>query len=197
MGESQRLTTVLAYILIALFFGVVDRRMRTGQEARSLDQTLSDAGTANLVGFAFFLTGLGLLAAPILNYLRIGALPLSSLFGWIGIAIALLGIALRWWAFKTLGEFYTRTLRVSTEQRIVRQGPYKLIRHPGYLASILIWLGAALATTNWIAVVIAAVVLSFAYHSRIQAEESMLLSLRNQEYGEYRAHTWKLIPFIY
>ncbi|MCL4490130.1 MAG: isoprenylcysteine carboxylmethyltransferase family protein [Chloroflexi bacterium] len=197
MGESQILTTVLAYILIALFFGVVDRRMRTGQEARSLDQTPSDAGTANLVGFAFFLTGLGLLAAPILNYLRIGALPLSSLFGWIGIAIALLGIALRWWAFKTLGEFYTRTLRVSTEQRIVRQGPYKLIRHPGYLASILIWLGAALATTNWIAVVIAAVVLSLAYHSRIQAEESMLLSLRNEEYGEYRAHTWKLIPFIY
>ena len=197
MGESQILTTVLAYILVALFFGVVDRRMRTGQEARSLDQTPSDAGTANLVGFAFFLTGLGLLAAPILNYLRIGALPLSSLFGWIGIAIALLGIALRWWAFKTLGEFYTRTLRVSTEQRIVRQGPYKLIRHPGYLASILIWLGAALATTNWIAVVIAAVVLSLAYHSRIQAEESMLLSLRNQEYSEYRAHTWKLIPFIY
>ena len=197
MGESQILTTVLAYILIALFFGVVDRRMRTGQEARSLDQTPSDAGTANLVGFAFFLTGLGLLAAPILNYLRIGALPLSSLFGWIGIAIALLGIALRWWAFKTLGEFYTRTLRVSTEQRIVRQGPYKIIRHPGYLASILIWLGAALATTNWIAVVIAAVVLSLAYHSRIQAEERMLLSLRNQEYGEYRAHTWKLIPFIY
>jgi protein-S-isoprenylcysteine O-methyltransferase Ste14 len=190
-------TTILAYVLLAVFFGVVDRQLRVGQAAKSLDQTPSDAGSTHLIGYAYFITGFALLGAPFLDYFQIAALPSGGLLGWSGIGVALLGVALRAWAFRTLGEYHTRTLKVSPDQRIIRQGPYRLVRHPGYLASIMIWLGAALATTNGIPIFIASVVLALAYHYRIQAEERMLMNMLPVEYAEYRAHTWKLVPFLY
>ncbi len=190
------LTTVLAYLLIGLFF-VIESRLRIGQEAKSLDKKPSDRGSTNLLVAAFLVTGLSLLAAPVLNYFEIGRLTFSLVVGWIGIAISLSGFALRLWAYRTLGQFYTRTLRLSDNQHIVRQGPYRLIRHPGYAGLILMWLGAAIASTNWITFAFAAVAILAAYHYRIQAEEDMLITAMGKEYGDYRAHTRRLIPFIY
>jgi protein-S-isoprenylcysteine O-methyltransferase Ste14 len=189
-------TTILAYLLIALFF-VIESRARIGQEAKSLDRTLFDRGSTSILVAAYLTTVLGLIAAPALNYMQIGRLSYGPLVGWIGIVIALSGIALRIWAYRTLGRFYTRTLRVAENQRVVREGAYKLIRHPGYAGVILMWLGAALATMNGIAVAIAAIALFAAYHYRIQAEERMLLIEIGGEYDDYRARTRKLIPFLY
>ncbi len=59
------------------------------------------------------------------------------------------------------------------------------------------WLGAALATTNWITLVIALVAMFGAYHYRIQSEEHMLVTAMGDEYRQYRQHTWKLMPFVY
>jgi protein-S-isoprenylcysteine O-methyltransferase Ste14 len=84
---------------------------------------------------------------------------------------------------------------VTENQTIVRMGPYRLIRHPGYLGSILMWTGAAAATANWIVLVITLIAILSAYIYRIQNEEKMLLTT-NAEYGEYRTQTWRLIPFL-
>ncbi len=190
------LTTILGYILIGVFVAT-EGRARKGQSAQSLDRGQFDQRSTALIGIAFLITGLGLLLAPILNYFGIGPIPSTTTVGWGGLVIAVLGIALRLWANRTLGEFYTRTLRVAESQSIVQRGPYRLIRHPGYLGSILMWTGVGLATTNWIAVTIAVVVTCFAYHYRIRAEERMLAAAIGKDYGEYQSRTWRLIPFIY
>ena len=189
-------TTILAYVVIGLFLAI-EQYARIGKEARSLEKRPSDRGSTNLLVAAFLITCLGLLTAPALNYFQIGRLTTGMFIGWVGIAISLLGIALRLWAYRTLGRYYTRTLRVSEHQPIVRQGPYSLIRHPGYAGVILMWLGAALATTNWITIAVTTVAMLAAYHYRIQAEENMLTTAMGKEFGEYRAHTRKLIPFVY
>ncbi len=206
-------TTILAYFLIGLFF-VLEGRGRIGPEAKSLERGTSDRGSTSAVGAAFGLAGLVLLAAPLLNYIQLGNLTIgalvswlgivfsllfafSALAGWLGILIALVGLALRFWAFRTLGRFYTRTLRTADHQPIVQAGPYRWIRHPGYLGTILIFTGAALATTNWLVLGIVALAMFMAYYYRIQAEETMLVQASNQEYGKYASHTWRLIPFVY
>jgi protein-S-isoprenylcysteine O-methyltransferase Ste14 len=178
-------------------FFVIEKRMRIGQEAKSLERGPSDRGSTSLIGIAFLLSGFGLLAAPIFNYLQIGTLPFSVIVGWLGISLGLLGLAVRVWAFKTLGQFYTRTLRHTENQHIVREGPYRFIRHPGYVGVLLIFLGAALAMTNWISIGITAVAMFTAYHYRIQTEEDMLMTALGKEYGDYRAQTRRLIPFVY
>jgi protein-S-isoprenylcysteine O-methyltransferase Ste14 len=109
----------------------------------------------------------------------------------------LAGLVLRIWASRVLGSFYTRTLRTETEQHLIAKGPYRLVRHPGYLGTLLLWLGAGIATSNWIAVTAISLPMLGSYWYRIQAEEAMLAHTFPQEYQSYASHTWRLIPLIY
>jgi protein-S-isoprenylcysteine O-methyltransferase Ste14 len=104
---------------------------------------------------------------------------------------------MRAWANKTLGVFYTRTLRVSAEQHIVETGPYRVVRHPGYTGSMLFWLGAGLATMNWLITGIIAIVTASGYVYRIQSEEAMLEQTFGEDYQAYQRRTWRLFPPIY
>jgi len=101
------------------------------------------------------------------------------------------------WGMTTLGASYTRTLRTVGDQRLVQDGPYRLIRHPGYSGSLLVWAGYSPGLGSWIALVVTAGLLLAVYSWRINAEESMLLSTFGEQYAQYRRHTKRLIPFLY
>jgi protein-S-isoprenylcysteine O-methyltransferase Ste14 len=189
------LTTTLALILVVLFSSIAGR-LRQGRQAKTLEAGASDRNSTRRLGQAYGMAIIGLLLGPLLNYLAIGRAPFVAA-GWAGLAVECGGIALRVWANQVLGEFYTRTLRVAENQSIVQRGPYRLLRHPGYLGQISMWTGAALATTNWIVLALVAAVICLAYHYRIQTEEAMLLDSLGQRYADYQAHTWKLVPFVY
>ena len=84
------------------------------------------------------------IAAPVLNAHQIGYWSYTTV-GWLGLVLMLSGLALRYWAAKTLDQFYTRTLQIIEGQKIVSQAPYNVIRHPGYLGTLLMEIGAGLA----------------------------------------------------
>jgi protein-S-isoprenylcysteine O-methyltransferase Ste14 len=187
------LTSILGYLILAGFF-LTESRIRTGGEAKSFERGQFDQRSTAYIGIAYLISMLALLASWILNKPKIGMLPSS--IAWLGLVIALCGLLIRWWANRVLGAFYTRTLKVTENQTIVRQGPYRVIRHPGYLGSILMWTGVAAATANWIVLAVVLVIMFGVYVYRIQAEEKMLLTT-NAEYAEYQKHTRRLIPFVY
>ncbi len=186
-------TTLIGYFLLLIFF-YMERRLRRGEYAKGLEESEFDRHTTRYLGYAFVISILALLAAWLLNALGIGKLPFWV--GWVGVLLALCGLFLRAWAMRSLGTSYTRSLRVAQGQHIVQDGPYRLIRHPGYLGMILTWIGAAAATGNWIVLLIVFLVIIAAYHNRIDKEEKMLLS-KLPGYNEYRSHTWRLLPPIY
>ncbi len=107
------------------------------------------------------------------------------------------GVVLRVWAIRVLGEYYTRTLRTAEQQSLIDRGPYGVIRHPGYLGVLMLWVGAGLATANWIATLLIALVMFVAYTYRIQSEELMLAATFGEQYRRYAARTRRLIPFLY
>ena len=109
----------------------------------------------------------------------------------------ILGISLRVWANETLGVSYTRTLKTTQGQLVISNGPYRVLRHPGYAGVLLMWLGAGVALRNWIALVFMALFLAWAYQRRMNAEEEMLLTNIGEEYREYSRSTWRIVPFIY
>ena len=189
-------TTLLAYIMIGFYF-LIDGYARQGHQAKSLDRGQYDRGSTFLLSVAFFVSVMALLAAPFLNHLNVGYLTHWVGAAWIGIVIMGISLLMRLWANMALGALYTRTLRVVEGHHIVHEGPYSVIRHPGYLGVILMWIGGSLAVMNWIAVLAVLVSMSTAYHYRINAEETMLAMTQGKEYDSYRAHTWRLIPFIY
>jgi protein-S-isoprenylcysteine O-methyltransferase len=189
-------TTMTAYALLALSF-VLEGVLRKGAAAKSLDVTESDLGSTLWVGRAFLIAGVVLLLTPLLNSWGVGSFGEGVGVGWAGVAVMLGGIGLRVWANRVLGAFYTRTLRTVEQQRVIRRGPYRVVRHPGYLGFILTWAGAALATANWLAVAVIVPVVLAAYLFRISAEETMLRATFGEEYEQYRRRTWRLIPFLF
>ena len=60
----------------------------------------------------------------------------------MGQALEGAGLTVRVWSMQTLGANYSRTLRADARQQVVDRGPYRLIRHPGYLGSLLVWTGS-------------------------------------------------------
>ncbi len=189
-------TTLLAYLVVGLYF-VIDTCARQGDQARSLSCGQCDHGSTVLLSVAFGISALALLLAPALNHLQIGYFPFAAWVQWIGVVVMSIGLLLRLWANRTLGAFYTRTLRMVEDHQVVQAGPYTVIRHPGYLGVILMWTGASFATVNWIATVIVLASMLSIYHYRMNVEEKMLVAAKGEEYRSYQMRTWRLIPFVY
>jgi len=135
--------------------------------------------------------------APFFNARGIGQIALPDWVAWLGVALMAVGIALRIWANRVLGAYYTGTLRIQSGQRVVREGPYRLIRHPGYAGALLMWLGAILATRNWITLVVVGVSVISVYLYRIATEERMLASALGGDYQSYMADTKRVIPWVW
>lgn len=189
------LTTLAAFGLIGCFFRM-EQRGRPDGEAKSLACGPFDRGSTRKLGGAYFVSIVTLLVAPVLNAFRIGAIGPAAI-GWVGIGLMLGGMALRFWATRVLGRFYTRTLRLADGQPVIDHGPYRILRHPGYSGVLVMWAGAGLATLNWVAAAGVILAMCAAYSYRIRREEEMLRSTLGPPYQIYMARTWRLVPFVY
>ena len=172
------------------FFALEIATRRRGA-ASSLRTSTEDRGTTRRIGISYAVAAEG----PLL--LRLLPLPrLPPTVAALGLVLQAGGIALRTWSMRTLGASYTRTLRTQAEQQVIDTGPYRLLRHPGYAGSLLIWAGFALTSRSVLALPLVAGLLGDAYRRRIQAEE-LLLGRDLPGYAAYRRRTKTLIPFIW
>jgi protein-S-isoprenylcysteine O-methyltransferase Ste14 len=67
----------------------------------------------------------------------------------VGLALSM---ALAMWAMRA-NRFFSPVVRIQTERghHVVTSGPYRFVRHPGYVASVLAFLFGALALGSWLA----------------------------------------------
>ena len=187
---------IAAYLLLLLYF-VSDARLRKSEKARQVIDNEADRRSTIRLVQVFGVSILLLLLAPLLNAFHLGRAGTGLLLAWLGVALMALGILLRAWSTRVLGRFYTRTLLIDSGHRLVREGPYRLVRHPGYTGSLLVWIGAGLAAANWIVFIPVSLLCLAAYIYRMRSEEAMLLATFGQEYEEYMRCTKRLVPFIY
>lgn len=81
--------------------------------------------------------------------------------------------------------------------RILTQGPYRIIRHPIYLSYSLCWLAAPVATHSLL-LGATAVFMITCYVISAREEERLLASgARAEEYAQVRKRTWRMVPFLY
>ena len=184
----------IAYGLILLFL-VIERLLRRGEVSKTMKARPEDRGSTMFVGIGFGWSMLVLVFAAFVYGRIIGSLNVA--IAWVGIVLMLSGLLLRVWAARTLGEFYTRTLVVGTHQVLVDRGPYRVLRHPGYAADIVLWLGAGLATGNMLFVIAIGVVILPAYIYRMHVEEVMLHQRFGADFDQYTKRRKRVIPFLY
>ncbi|HKF76173.1 MAG TPA: isoprenylcysteine carboxylmethyltransferase family protein [Candidatus Dormibacteraeota bacterium] len=112
---------------------------------------------------------------------------------WVGLVAA--STALRWWSIRTLGPSWNVRGVVPDGLRPVARGPYRLVRHPNYLAVAVEFLALPLAAgAVWSAVGLS-LVNALVLVDRIRAEERLLARVPGYEEAfEGRA---RLIPGIF
>jgi len=121
--------------------------------------------------------------------------PGHSVVSGLGIAVALAGIAVRWWAVLTLGPFFTTRVMTRPDQTVVQSGPYRLVRHPSYTGMLITVFGMLLTSANWVSLACFVIALpGLAY--RIRVEEQALIGALGEPYRDYMRRTRRLVPFV-
>ncbi|MBE9190705.1 isoprenylcysteine carboxylmethyltransferase family protein [Gloeocapsopsis crepidinum LEGE 06123] len=189
------ITTFLAYFLIACYF-IVERTLRKGGQALSLQPGLSDRNSSYAMWANGLFSILLVLLAPILNLSNLGYWN-NTYVSWIGIILMMSGLVIRYWAAQTLGKFYTRTLQIVEGHQIIDIGLYSIIRHPGYLGVFVMTIGAGLAVSNWIVLLITTLTSFVSFDYRIRVEEEMLENTFGEDYKAYKEKTKKMISLVY
>jgi len=110
-------------------------------------------------------------------------------------AIIFLGIFFRFWAKVILGKMFSHSIRINKEHVLITTGPYKKIRHPAYLGTILIVFGSSLFI-NLISSYVLFIIIFGLSLLRIKKEEEMLLNRFGKTYKQYKNKTNLLVPWI-
>jgi protein-S-isoprenylcysteine O-methyltransferase len=124
-------------------------------------------------------------------------LPHKSQFYFLGLALFVAGFVVRWWAIIYLGKFFTTKVMISPDQRVIKSGPYRYIRHPSYTGSLLITLGIGCCLGNIGSLLILAACAFFSLWRRILVEEAALIDAFGDQYRVYMTKTKRLIPLLY
>jgi len=180
-------TAYFVWIVSELFGAVLVPRLRR----RGATRVKRDHGSGALIIFTVFVS---IILALSLGYAGVGPLP-----DWVfypGIFLMLLGVVVRQWAIAVLGRFFSLTVRVAEDHRVVVKGPYRLVRHPSYTGVLITFIGLALAVQSSGALLVLLAVFGVSYGYRMRVEERVLLSALGQDYAEYMKRTKRLIPFL-
>lgn len=148
-------------------------------------------------------SALGILATVAVSQLtavlefRLDRRPSSLLLLGTGTALVLVGLPLRFWAIRTLGRFFTATVEVQRGQKVIRDGPYRLLRHPSYTAAIVIAFAVTTVLGSSLGAALVMGIVLPAYLYRIRVEERLLAAELGDDYRQYQRISWRLIPRVF
>jgi protein-S-isoprenylcysteine O-methyltransferase Ste14 len=121
--------------------------------------------------------------------------PRGLLLPLVGTVLVVAGLGFAVWARVHLGANWSSLVVLKEDHALVRDGPYRLVRHPIYSGILLAVLGTALAIGEGRGVLaLAAVLIGILF--RVRAEEARM-SATFPEYRRYREQSWALIPLVY
>jgi protein-S-isoprenylcysteine O-methyltransferase Ste14 len=117
-----------------------------------------------------------------------------------GVALAVLAATyvLVLWAMR-VNRFFSSVVRIQSDRGhfVVTTGPYAVIRHPGYLAGILVIVASGIALGSWLAAALLIVTSLPGLLYRAITEDRVLLA-QLPGYREYAARVhWRLIPGLW
>jgi len=180
-------TAYFVWIASEMFGAVLVPRLR----GRGATRVRRDRGSGALIILTVFIS-IGLA----LSFGYAGVVVLPDRVFYPGILLMLLGVLVRQWAIAVLGRFFSLTVRVATDHRVVTRGPYRLVRHPSYTGVLITFIGLGLAVQSLGGLLVLLGVFSLSYGYRMRVEEKTLLSELGQDYASYMKRTKRLVPFI-
>jgi protein-S-isoprenylcysteine O-methyltransferase Ste14 len=186
MAHGRYVVAAAPWVLFSAYWEFAARNAATAKN--------SESSTSR--GFHVFLTNVALMlgVAPIRGLGRF--LPASFLWLATGLAIDAVGLCIAIWARRDLGRNWSGEISIKEEHELIQSGLYRWLRHPIYTGLLTMYLGTALATGEWLALV-GLTIAVFAYWRKIRLEEANLDEAFGEEYEAYRRETWALVPGLF
>lgn len=148
-----------------------------------------------VIGVPLLLATAAYMFAPQMGGWMYLPLPTAARMGGVLIGFAaVLGIYL---VHRELGSCFSSTLVIRENHRLVRTGPYRLVRHPMYSSYLMLFTGAFLISGNWVIGICGTAVIATLMTVRLAREEALLVEKFGAEYEEYRATTGMFIPMTH
>lgn len=121
------------------------------------------------------------------------SLPLPDAIRWIGLPLAVATLAFVTWTMHTLGANLTDTVVTREKHTLITGGPYRWVRHPFYLAVLMLAATVTLLAANWFFAAIGGWVFTL-LAIRSGKEEALLHARFGADYERYRQHTGRFAP---
>jgi len=150
---------------------------------------------SRLLHFSIIGCAVTLVAVPQTGPLAWRMLPPGQGSFFTGTALVLAGMGFTVWARIHLGRYWSGALSLKKGHRLIRTGPYALVRHPIYTGIIIAMAGTAV-TLGELRGALAVVLFTVAYIRKIVIEERALAREFGREHARYRKQVKALIPFI-
>lgn len=194
IGKNIMDLKVIIIIAVSYLYGFFELFMNLRQRRKGKIVSSSDKNSL------WWLYG-SITVGYILSF-TIGASKIGRIYEWntlfvIGMVLFGIGLIIRIKSIVTLNEFFTYSVTKTINQTIIKTGPYKLIRHPGYLGQLIIFLGISTSISNWLSVLAMIFPITFGYLYRIYVEEKFLIEQFGEDYLSYQKRTKRLIPMIF
>ena len=194
VAGTMRILSIFAYLVAFSAMLLIAMLSVSPELARERAHHVSDETGNHLrmaAGFFFLLTVIS--AAFCVSYLS-AKLAVSPSIRCTALAVFIVSSSLQLWAM-IANPFFSPVVRLQTEKehRLIESGPYRYIRHPGYLAMCISVPASALAIGSWLALAPATAFVLIIRH-RVRVEEHFL-KLNLPAYAEYARRVPSGLPF--
>jgi protein-S-isoprenylcysteine O-methyltransferase Ste14 len=156
--------------------------------------SFAECSKANLVALLHALSGAAALIASV--YTETGFLASVKLVKPLGLALSGAGVLLFAVAMLYLRRAFLGEVEPVSDQ-VLTTGPYRLVRHPLYLGMFMTALGLGLAFRSLWGLLITLAVFVPAGLCRARLEERALARRFGQEWDDYAAKTYFILPPLY
>jgi len=185
---------LLIITTFACLYGFFEVFMSLRQRRKS---TITKSGDKGSIWFLFICIGLGYGLSFLIRSNRIGRIDEWNTVFIIGAILTVIGLIVRITSIMTLKKQFTYTVTKINNHELIEKGLYKIVRHPGYLGQLIIFLGISTSLSNWLSIIFMIVPVMIGYIYRIRIEEKFMVEQLGQKYLDYQTRTKKLIPKIY
>jgi protein-S-isoprenylcysteine O-methyltransferase Ste14 len=114
----------------------------------------------------------------------------------VGNLVTAVGLLFAVWARVHLGKYWSGMVTLKEGHRLIRRGPYRIVRHPIYTGMLLGALGSALTAATGDGLV-GFVVMTACLVVKSRREEKLLTSEFGDEYRQFQREVAALVPLIY
>ncbi|MGA3171726.1 MAG: isoprenylcysteine carboxylmethyltransferase family protein [Chthoniobacteraceae bacterium] len=164
-------------------------------ELRTRRQLVAGKVRENLTLRLFVAIGTVMMAASLAEYFLLRHV-VSWVFFALGLAVALFSFYVRLSAIAALGRFWSLHVEIRENHELVRDGPFRWVRHPAYSSMILEILFLALILQAWWSALLVYAAFLPTLFMRIRIEEKALIEKFGDKYIEFKKTTPALFPKV-